>query len=196
VFVDENRRYIGARYVDHLVNYEFAGKTFAAHFKGLNRFMGDECNIHLFDVSADRTKFLALATGPRQPGAYYLYDRARARVEPLGECKPWLTQDRLARVEVLTVRTRDGGSIDAYLTVPLAAGPRPLVVMPHGGPEVRDNMDFDLFAQAFAARGWLVLQPNFRGSGALVAASPTPAASIGATACRRTSRTRSPMCAA
>ncbi|MBI5942324.1 MAG: hypothetical protein HY859_18095, partial [Caulobacterales bacterium] len=49
VFVDENRRYIGAKYVDHRVNYEFADKTFAAHFKGLNKFMGDECNIHLFD---------------------------------------------------------------------------------------------------------------------------------------------------
>ncbi|HEY1427211.1 MAG TPA: alpha/beta fold hydrolase, partial [Caulobacteraceae bacterium] len=44
-------------------------------------------------------------------------------------------------------------------------GPRPLVVMPHGGPELRDNYDFDLFAQAFAAQGWMVLQPNFRGSG-------------------------------
>lgn len=167
VFVDENRRYIGAKYVDHRVNYEFADKTFAAHFKGLNKFMGDECNIHLFDVSTDRTRFLALATGPRQPGAYYLYDRKQARVEALGESKPRLTQDRLAKVEVLNVATRDGSSIDAYLTVPLATGPRPLVVMPHGGPEVRDNMDFDLFAQTFAAQGWLVLQPNFRGSGGL-----------------------------
>jgi dipeptidyl aminopeptidase/acylaminoacyl peptidase len=37
--------------------------------------------------------------------------------------------------------------------------------MPHGGPEARDSYEFDLFAQAFAAQGWLVLQPNFRGSG-------------------------------
>ena len=30
---------------------------------------------------------------------------------------------------------------------------------------MRDTLDFDLFAQTFAAQGWLVLQPNFRGSG-------------------------------
>ncbi len=36
--------------------------------------------------------------------------------------------------------------------------------MPHGGPEARDAIDFDPLAQAFAAQGWLVLQPNFRGS--------------------------------
>src|SRR5918993_524142 len=44
------------------------------------------------------------------------------------------------------------------------AGALPLVVMPHGGPESRDTVDFDAMAQAFAAQGWLVLQPNFRGS--------------------------------
>jgi dipeptidyl aminopeptidase/acylaminoacyl peptidase len=37
--------------------------------------------------------------------------------------------------------------------------------MPHGGPEIRDQLDFDPHAQALAAQGWLVLQPNFRGSG-------------------------------
>jgi dipeptidyl aminopeptidase/acylaminoacyl peptidase len=51
------------------------------------------------------------------------------------------------------------------LTVPLASGPRPLIVMPHGGPEARDDYDFDFIAQAFAAQGWMVLKVNFRGSG-------------------------------
>jgi dipeptidyl aminopeptidase/acylaminoacyl peptidase len=40
----------------------------------------------------------------------------------------------------------------------------PLVVIPHGGPEDRDNLDFDVFSQVVATRGYLVLQPNFRGS--------------------------------
>ncbi len=37
--------------------------------------------------------------------------------------------------------------------------------MPHGGPEVRDSYDFDRLVQLMAAQGWMVLQPNFRGSG-------------------------------
>jgi dipeptidyl aminopeptidase/acylaminoacyl peptidase len=36
--------------------------------------------------------------------------------------------------------------------------------MPHGGPEARDYPVFDWWAQAFASRGYVVLQPNFRGS--------------------------------
>ncbi len=36
--------------------------------------------------------------------------------------------------------------------------------MPHGGPTARDEWGFDWLAQFFAARGYAVLQPNFRGS--------------------------------
>jgi dipeptidyl aminopeptidase/acylaminoacyl peptidase len=40
-----------------------------------------------------------------------------------------------------------------------------VVVLPHGGPSVRDDFDFDFFAQFLATRGYVVLQPQFRGSG-------------------------------
>ena len=45
-------------------------------------------------------------------------------------------------------------------------GPKglPLVVLPHGGPEARDYIDFDWQTQTLASRGYAVLQPNFRGS--------------------------------
>lgn len=36
--------------------------------------------------------------------------------------------------------------------------------MPHGGPASYDQVQFDWMAQYFANRGYLVLQPNFRGS--------------------------------
>ena len=36
--------------------------------------------------------------------------------------------------------------------------------MPHGGPESRDHLTFDLMVQYLAARGYAVFQPNFRGS--------------------------------
>jgi len=156
---------LGASYTDDRRAYQFIDPAFGAHFRALNKALGNECNLDIFDVTADGNRFLALATGPREPGAYYFYDRAAKRFAALGLKKPWLTQDRLARVETLAVKARDGTAITAYLTVPQATGPRPLVVMPHGGPELRDSISFDTFAQVLAAQGWLVLQPNFRGSG-------------------------------
>jgi len=38
-------------------------------------------------------------------------------------------------------------------------------VLPHGGPEARDEWGFDWLAQYLAGQGYAVLQPNFRGSG-------------------------------
>jgi dipeptidyl aminopeptidase/acylaminoacyl peptidase len=57
--------------------------------------------------------------------------------------------------------------VPAYLTLPPGAQPGaklPLVVLPHGGPEARDSgTGFDWWSQFVAARGYAVLQPQFRG---------------------------------
>jgi dipeptidyl aminopeptidase/acylaminoacyl peptidase len=156
---------LAAGYVDDRRAYQFVDPTFGAHFRALNKYLGNENNISFFDVSADGNRFLARVTGPRDPGSYYFYDRAAKRFDALGQARPWLVPEQLAKIETLAIKTRDGATITAYLTVPLATGPRPLVVMPHGGPELRDSVDFDEFAQVLAAQGWMVLQPNFRGSG-------------------------------
>ncbi len=42
--------------------------------------------------------------------------------------------------------------------------PSPLVVTPHGGPRGRDTESFDLYTQVLAAKGFSVLQVNYRGS--------------------------------
>ncbi|MBO9559321.1 MAG: S9 family peptidase [Caulobacter sp.] len=167
VFTDENDTAMGVSLSDDRTNYTFFDPKLRAHYKGLNTYFGGECSVRPFDVSRDHKRFIFDVSGPRQPGAFWLYDVEKKRLELLGEKRPWLTEERLAPMRALSVNTRDGKTITAYLTTPItpASGRRPMVVLPHGGPEVRDSLDFDLFAQAFAAKGWLVLQPNFRGSG-------------------------------
>jgi dipeptidyl aminopeptidase/acylaminoacyl peptidase len=163
--VDEAGGLRAVRYTADVAAYQFVDPLLAAHFRGLQKFVGPTANIHFVDYDRAFGRFLIRVTAPDDPGTYFYYDVATRHLEPLGQAQPWLPQASLARMEALDVKTRDGTTQRAYLTVPQAAGPRPLVVMPHGGPEARDQFDFDTFAQAFAARGWLVLQPNFRGSG-------------------------------
>lgn len=166
-FVDENLKLVGSAYWDDRLNYQFADAALAPHFRAVNAALGNTCNVQLYDIDVAHKRMLFKATGPREPGSFQIYDRQTRRLEYVGHCKPWLTADRLAKSEALKVRTRDGAEITAYLTAPIAppAGPLPMVVVPHGGPELRDYLDYDVMAQALAARGWLVLQPNFRGSG-------------------------------
>lgn len=100
--------------------------------------------------------------GPRDPGTYYLIHKGRVQV--VGGAKPYLQTEQLADVRYITYPARDGHQIAAYLTVPNGVPPFPLVVLPHGGPFVRETVLYDEWGQLLANNGYLVLQPQYRGS--------------------------------
>lgn len=153
----------------HLVDIEvceFKDKAAGANFAALGKFFDNERNIRAVSFSRDGRWWLLLVSGPDEPGAYYLYDSQKHAAESLIEAHPDLDPDKLGRMERFTYHARDGASIPGYLTIPRGAGSKPpLVVMPHGGPEVRDSFDYDTFGQILASRGYMVLQSNYRGSG-------------------------------
>ena len=79
--------------------------------------------------------------------------------------------DRLAKYDLGRVETVDwkseGWDHDGVLTYPpgFVMGQRyPLFVVIHGGPELSATESFDVEAQIMSGRGWLVFQPNYRGS--------------------------------
>ena len=165
--IDENLNLVATTSQADRIDYQFSDPGLASHYKGVCAALKNVCNVRVHDISLDHKRLLLRVTGPQEPGAFHLYDREAKRLHLISVTKPWLEPGRLAAMEALKVRTRDGAQVDAYLSVPpgAAKGPLPMVVAPHGGPEARDTYDFDLFTQALAAQGWLVLQPNFRGSG-------------------------------
>lgn len=79
---------------------------------------------------------------------------------------PAIGPKRVGEVRFFWYAAADGMQIPAFLTLPTGreAEGLPLVVMPHGGPASRDEPGFDWWAQALAAEGYAVLQPQFRGS--------------------------------
>ena len=161
---DSADRYLGAAYYGERLEYNFTEPALVAHHRALNRFFDNECDVHLTDVDVARNRFIARVTGPREPGAWFFYDRTARAIVNVGSSLA-LDVNRLGPCETLSVQTRDGAAIEAYLTAPPGARPGPLVVLPHGGPESRDTRAWDRQVQGLAAQGWWVLQPNFRGSG-------------------------------
>ena len=70
------------------------------------------------------------------------------------------------RTEVVRWKSPEGPEIEGLLTVTphVEAGQSaPLVVMPHGGPDGMSNENFSIWPLYFAARGYSVLRPNYRG---------------------------------
>src|SRR5262249_25374232 len=95
----------------------------------------------------------------------YLLDRATRDTKTLAESPLAAHRDQLAPMEPVTFAARDGLKLHGLLTVPLGpAGPRPMVLLVHGGPWAQDHWGFDPTVQFLANRGYAVLQVNYRGS--------------------------------
>jgi len=101
------------------------------------------------------------------PGVYYIFDRKAHQLQTFLIKRNELEGVTLAHVKPITYPASDGTQIPAYLTLPPGhddARGLPAIVLPHGGPSERDEWGFDWLPQFFAARGFAVLQPNYRGS--------------------------------
>jgi len=139
--------------------------TVERHLRAVESFLGPHHTVTLYDISDDASVWLLYVEAPQEPGAYYLYDRNRANVSAVAQVFPEVPLAALSPVTVVNYTARDGQPLWAYVTAREGSqGPRPMVVMPHGGPEVRDYYGYDAFAQFLAAQGYVVVQPNFRGS--------------------------------
>lgn len=113
------------------------------------------------------SRWLVVYARPDASPAQYLYDRPRKKLELLFVDQPELDKYKLAAMEPVTVKSRDGFDLLCYLTVPPGVERKnlPLVLLPHGGPWWRDRWGFvDPWVQLLANRGYAVLQPEYRGS--------------------------------
>lgn len=116
--------------------------------------------------SADGSRLLVDVSTSSKPSTFYVVDYKRGAADIFGEAYPGLANAALGDAQTISYKARDGYEIAAYLTLPPAVEAKqlPLIVLPHGGPESRDDPGFDWLAQFFASRGYAVLQPQFRGS--------------------------------
>ncbi|WP_165828797.1 alpha/beta hydrolase family protein [Caulobacter radicis] len=159
---------LGACYVARVRTCEFFDKVLQRERRGIEKFFEGERNVKIISASDDGAVQLLYASGPDEPGSYYLYRRAEASIKLLGLAWPSLKPDTLGRMTEFAYAASDGQKLVGYVTRPPKAKPEdrpPLVVMPHGGPEARDQFDFDPWAQVLARAGYVVFQPQFRGSG-------------------------------
>lgn len=112
-------------------------------------------------------RLLVRSHSDRQPPLFYVFDMTSRKLEGIGASRPWIDAKQMAEQDFVRIKARDGRSIPVYVTRPRgkSAGPRPAVVLVHGGPFVRGNVwGWNDEAQFLASRGYVVIEPEFRGS--------------------------------
>ena len=123
--------------------------------------------INIVGRDSAENKFIIFNYTDRNPGTYYLYETAGAKLIKLGDINPNLKADELCPMKPVSFKASDGLVINGYLTLPLGdkTTDLPVVVMPHDGPwRSRDNWRYSDEVQFLANRGYAVFQVNYRGS--------------------------------
>ena len=164
--VSRGQPVIGYRYSDERPRIEYFDPTYQTLAAALGRALPNTPIIEFAGSSHDATKLLVHGSGDTSPGTYYVLDRATRQMPAVLLDRPELDEKTLSPVRAVSFRAADGTQIPAYLTMP-TGGARtklPAVVLPHGGPSSRDEWGFDWLAQFLASQGYVVIQPNYRGS--------------------------------
>ncbi|RZV38439.1 MAG: S9 family peptidase [Chromatiales bacterium] len=143
-------------------HYEYFDELEGATYAQLEQLIPAAYQLRINSRSRDGSAMTIYNTGPRDPGSYYLLKDGR--IQSVGSRQPLLESEKLANVEYIEYRARDGRKIPGYVTVPNGEGPWPLIVMPHGGPFVAETVVYDEWSQMLANNGYMVLQPQYRGS--------------------------------
>src|SRR5205085_473419 len=105
------------------------------------------------NFTRDEGKLLFYVYSDRNPGAYYLYDKSSKKISLVAESLPWLKAEQLAPSQPFEFTAKDGTKLFGFYTAN-GSGPKPLVVMPHGGPiGPYDRWGYDPDAQFLASRG-------------------------------------------
>lgn len=131
----------------------------AGPFKGL---------VKIWSRSNDASRVVVRASSGEQSDAFFLVDLKGRRADLIDDNYPDVPASFRGEARKVRFKASDGLELDGVLTLPPGKPAKglPLIMLPHGGPiGVHDAVQFDWMAQAFASRGYAVLQPNFRGSG-------------------------------
>lgn len=160
------RRPVAAIFTTDAANYRYFDPILEKRVAALSGALAGKPPVVVLDESWDGGRNLLLVGGLDDPGRYFRYDAKSRQLSPLMPVRAGFDAITPAPQRAVSYPAADGTMIPAVMTVP--PGPaqpgRPAIIMPHGGPAYRDALGFDWLAQYWAQLGYVVLQPNFRGS--------------------------------
>lgn len=167
--IGRNRRIVGASFAIERREAEFFDPELKRLSASLARALGGGRSVSFVDATQDEGKLVIYAGSDTDPGRYLLFDKATRQLGELLDARPELKGLTLGQMKPVQFPATDGTMIPGYLTLPAGSDGKglPAIVMPHGGPSSRDEWGFDWLAQYYVARGYAVLQPNYRGSAGL-----------------------------
>lgn len=148
------------------IRYKFFDAASQAAYDKLAAKVGD-ANFYYSSYTENGDLGIVNIYAPNNPLSFHLYDTKKDDLSFIDHAYTNIATKNLSQSAVANYSARDGKKIRSYILLPTEyqkGKTYPLIIMPHGGPQARDRADYDDFAQFLSTRGYIVIQPNFRGS--------------------------------
>lgn len=120
------------------------------------------------EISSNSQITIGTWTDPQHPSNVFRSDLNFHSIEPVTNQNAWLDDYALGGTEVVQWKSsKDGTDIDGIVTKPVdfdSSRKYPFLLNPHGGPTGSSTLSFNPTEQILAANGYVILEPNFRGS--------------------------------
>ena len=124
--------------------------------------------MEVYELSVSKSGSIAFIGEEKQrPVELYFLPTVDAKPERITDFNRSIAERKQGKREGISWNTTSGFETDGVLTYPPdfeASKKYPLVLLIHGGPTATSTLAFNMTAQIMAAKGWIVLQPNYRGS--------------------------------
>jgi dipeptidyl aminopeptidase/acylaminoacyl peptidase len=118
------------------------------------------------DVARDG-RIVMIGTEPQRPSELYLLSTPQSAIVRATDLNAEVSALKLGQMESLFWKSDDGLQLSGVLSFPPGFDPSkkyPLLLNIHGGPWGSSHETFSERSQLFAGRGWIVFEPNYRGS--------------------------------
>ncbi|MCU4675050.1 prolyl oligopeptidase family serine peptidase [Catenovulum sp. 2E275] len=163
VLTDIQRVVYGIQYSGFHPTYQFFEEKLQKTYQSIQQALPNH-SFTVIDYTPDWKNILFLIQGPEVIGSYVLF--ANNEFQVLEVKRPEINIEDYNQIEITQYKARDGLTIPTLLTYPKNKSKEqlPTILLPHGGPRSYDRVEFDWIPQFFASRGYLVIQPQFRGS--------------------------------
>lgn len=163
ILTDIQRVVHGVRYSGFTPSYEFFDEKLNARMRGLAKALPNN-TFSIKSYTPHWNSMVFYMDGEQSAGDYALYQNGSMSM--LASSRPEIPPQAVHPVKEYSFKARDGLNIPSLITIPIGqvADKLPAIMLPHGGPESYDRLGFDWMAQYFASQGYVVIQPQFRGS--------------------------------
>jgi len=163
---DEQQVVIGVQYAGMSPSYRMFDPELDKRVQAIVTRFKDH-SVYLASWSPDLQHILLRVEGLQYAGDFIMASKGQ-KLSWLAAMRPDIAREQINPQQVIQAVASDGLEFPVILTIPVDAADSltnlPAVMLPHGGPAAHDSLGFDFMAQALASRGYLVVQPQFRGS--------------------------------